>query len=214
MVMKIRKKPKHGPRGHYAVPLALVLAAAFGPRRTPRDYRQTITDAARLRAPLVTALGLEVVVADRPLALDEFARWNLRVRPGKLAEMFGRGGTIPMGPPTGAADGYLTLLPLLALGRGEQLGRLDGLGAEFAELQRVALQNILAPALGVIASYDLLLCGPPVHLRDLTGAIAHVDAMLRDECERAGGSWTPAPPLAAAALASIPLHEPYTAAPP
>jgi hypothetical protein len=210
MVMKIRKKPKEGPRGHYAVPLALVLAAAFGPRRTPRDYRRTIEDAGRLRAPLAAALGLEVIVADRPLAPEEFGGWNLRARPGKLAEMFGRGGTIPMGPPSGAFDGYITLLPLLALGRGQQLGRLEGLGAEFAELQRVALQNILAPALGLIPGYDLLLCGPPVHLRDLNGAIAHLDASLRDECDRAGVTWAPVPPLAAAALTGIPTHEPYS----
>lgn len=209
MVMKIRKKPKEGPRGHYAVPLALVLAAASGPRRTPRDYRRAIEQAGRLRAPLAAALGLEVVVADRPLALDEFAAWNLRARPGRLAEMFARGGTIPMGAPTGTFDGYITLLPLLALGRGQQLDRLEGLGAELDELARVALQNILAPALGLIPGYDLLLCAPPVHLRDLNGAIAQIDASLRDECERAGVPWRPAPALAAAALAGIPTHEPY-----
>ena len=76
MVIKIRKKVKEGPKGHYAVPLALPIACLFGPRRDKRDFRRPIEASQRLRSVLAQYLSLEVLVADRPLSLAEFLTLN------------------------------------------------------------------------------------------------------------------------------------------
>ncbi len=210
MVVRIRKKAREGPKGHYAVPLALVLAALFGSRREVRPYRQPIQDPTRLRGLLAQRLGLDVVLADRPLTAAELADWALGTQPGRLAEMFGRSRVIPMGPPTDD-DTALGVLPLLALGRGQRLGELDGiLGQELPEVTRVAIERELQTAFGMIPGYDALVLAPPVHLRDLNRAIEWLNAQLQAEYDRAGVAGAARlVALPSAHVEAIPLQAPY-----
>jgi hypothetical protein len=213
MVIKIRKKPKEGPKGHYAVPLVLAMSGLFGPRRERREFRRTIEDGQRLRSVLGRYFGTEVMAADRPLSPEEFDGWGLKSRPGRLAEMFERTGIIPMGPPAGRPDPPVGLLPLIAVGRGARLSDLSRfLGVEFPEVTRVAVQNILFPAFGLIPGYDTLLLFPPMHLHDLRKALSGLEIQIREEFERAGliCPLERFPDVSQESLASIPSEEPFT----
>ena len=211
MVIKIRKKIKEGPKGHYAVPLALPIACLFGPRRDTRDFRRHIEASGRLRSVLAGYLGLEVLVADRPLSIAELIEWDLKARPGRLAEMFWRLGVVPMGTAIGGDDERVGILPFIALARGARLDNISHfLGKEFPEVTHVAIQNILAPAFELIPGYDFFLCHPPVHLRDLNRALGGLNMMVRDEFEKAGLTYLE--DLAAfpqGILEAIPIQEPY-----
>ena len=211
MVVKIRKKVKEGPKGYYAVPLALAIACLFGPRRDTRNFRKPIEASQRLRSVLAQYLDLEVLVADRPLSLAELTQWDLKSRPGKLAEMFGRYGVLPMGPAIGNEEERVAILPCIVLARVARLDKLSGfLGKEFPEVTHVAIQNILAPAFELIPGYDNLLCHPPVHIRDLNGALGGLNIMVRDEFEKACLSYSEdLPTLPADTLEGIPIQEPF-----
>jgi len=211
MVIKIRKKVKEGPKGHYAVPLALPIACLFGPRRDKRDFRRPIEASQRLRSVLAQYLDLEVLVADRPLSLAELAQWNLKAKPGRLAEMFGRSGVIPMGPAMGEEEEWVAILPFIVLVRGARLENLSRfLGKEFAEVTHVAVQNILAPAFGLIPGHDTFICYPTVHLRDLNRALGGLGLMVREEFEKTDLThWEDLPTLPPDTLEDIPIQEPF-----
>lgn len=212
MVIKIRRKVREGPKGYYAVPLALAIACLFGPRRDARDFRRPIEASLRLRSVLVQYLGLEVLVADRPLSLTELTQWDLKAKPGRLAEMFERYGVIPMGPAIGEEEERVAILPFITLARGTRLDNLSPfLGKELPEVTHVALQNILAPAFGLIPGYDTFLHYPPVHLRDLNRALGGLGMMVQHEFEKAGLTYSEdLPTLPLDTLKAIPIQEPYS----
>jgi hypothetical protein len=212
MGIKIRKKVKEGPRGHYAIPLALAIACFFGPRRETRDFRKPIEGSGELGFVLTRYCGFEIIVADRPLSLAEFTHWDLKARPGKLAEMFWKDGSIPMGPATGHESEQFTILPVIAMGRGAKLkGISNFLGKELPEVTQVAIQNILFPAFGLIPGFDLCLYFPPVHLRALDKAFEGLSVMVKEEFEKANLTHPEYfPTLPKNILKDIPLQDPFS----
>jgi hypothetical protein len=216
VVKKIRKVSKKGPKANYAVPLVMPLTALFGPRCVGKPFWHSFDDPAPIRAVLSRHLDEPLLTADRILPIDEYLAWGLRSSPGKVAGMFGRSGVIPMGPPgieeaeEMSDDPRLGVLVLAALVKGERLNEFSGrLGEEFSELDRVAFENAVAPALRIIPGYDRLLYTPPLLAPSLNAGIDHLNHLVEDAFDKGSipypGAFTPCP---AERLASIPTHEP------
>ncbi len=191
MVHKIRKKTKKGPKASYAVPMVLVMTCLYGFKREGREFRGMLERPDSLGTLLAGHFGQEVVLAERPLSIREYLEWGLRSQPGRLAEMFGRSGLIPMGPAVTEEDlgtfPRLGILPFLVLIKGRDLEafiRRDW--PELSEVACVALQNCLYPTFNLIPGYDLLLYSAPCHARQINGAIVTVSAILEAEFERGG----------------------------
>ena len=222
MVIKIKKRLKKGPQAPHAVPLVMAMTALYGSRRQGKEFRHPIAEIGKLRATLGDYLGQTVLPADRPLSPSEYLGWGLRATPGQLAKTFSVSGVIPMWPmgsatpegePKEEGEGRprLGLLPLVVLVKAKDLDALaTTIGREWPELSRVALQNILYPAFGMIPGYDLLLFLPPCHGRDLNHAIEGLNRLVEDEYRKSG---VPLPtrfdPLPEHALAAIPWTEVY-----
>lgn len=215
MVKKIKKKIQKGPKATYAVPLVMALAALYSPRREGKDFRHLLEGADDIRSALQLHLGQTLLLADRPLSLAEYLSWGFKSRPARLAEMFSNSGVLPMGL---AADNdlegapQLGILPMIALVQDRALDDFsERLSEEFSEVGRVAFQNAIYPALGLIPGYDLLLYAPPSPAQGLNHAIDALNASLKDAFEQAAVPFPgPFSPIPESALASIPLKEPCT----
>jgi hypothetical protein len=215
MVQKIKRKVKKGPKAPHAVPLAIVMTALYGFQREGRDFRRSFDSTAKLRAALRLQLDQEIIPADRILSYKEYLDWGLKGSPGRLAEMFSRPGSIPMGPAVDEEDfglqPRLGILPIIAVVKGMQLETFGGrIGREWAEVARVAFQNSVYPAFNLIAGYDLLLYQPPHHARDINRVIAAINQMTEDAFHQAGRPYPgPFDPLPDEILSRIPLQESF-----
>jgi len=215
MVQKIRKKIKKGPKAPHAIPLAIVMTALYGIQREGRDFRRPFGDMTKLRGALRQQAEQEIIPADRVLSPREYREWGLRGSPGRLAGMFSRLGSIPMGPAVDEEDlgpiPRLGILPLIAIVKGSQLEPFgEGLGREWSEVAAVAFQNSVYPALNLIAGYDLLLYRPPHHSRDINRSIATLDQIVQDAFQQAGRPYPgPFDPFPENLLSAIPLEEPF-----
>jgi len=215
MVQKIKKKIKKGPKAPHAVPLAVVMTALYGFQREGRDFRRSFEEPAKLRAALRLQLDQEIIPADRVLSCREYLEWGLKDCPGRLAEMFSRSGSIPMGPGLDEEDlgsrPRLGVLPIIAVVKGALLESFGGrIGREWSEVARVAFQNSVYPAFNLIAGYDLLLYTPSHHARDLNRSIAAINQMTEEAFRQAGRPYPgPFDPLPENVLARIPLQEPF-----
>lgn len=215
MVKKIKKKIQKGPKATYAVPLVMALAALHGPRREGKDFRHLLEGADAIRSALQLHLEQTLILADRPLSPAEYLSWGFKSRPARLAEMFSNSGVLPMGL---AADNdlegapQLGILPMIALVQDRALEDFsERLSEELSEVGRVAFQNAIYPALGLIPGYDLLLYAPPSPAQGLNHAIDGLNASLKDAFEQAAVPFPgPFPSIPESALASIPLKEPCT----
>lgn len=213
MVKKIKKKIQKGPKASYAVPLVMALTALYGPRREGKDFRHLLEGAGDIRSALQLHLGQTLILADRPLSSAEYLSWGFKSRPARLAEMFANAGTLPMGL---AADNdlegepQLGILPIVALVQERELNDFsERLSEDLSEVSRVAFQNAIYPALGLIPGYDLLLYSPPSPAQGLNHAIDALNASLKDAFEQAAVPFPgPFPSLPDSALAPIPLKEP------
>jgi hypothetical protein len=215
MVRKIRKKVKKGPKAPHAVPLAVVMTALYGFQREGRDFRRPFEDPARLRAALRLQLEQDVIPADRVLSYHEYLEWGLKDCPGRLAEMFSRSGSIPMGPGSDEEDlgsrPRLGILPIVAVVKGTLLETFGGrIGREWSEVARVAFQNSVYPAFNLIAGYDLLIYTPSHHAREMNRSIAAINQMTEEAFHQAGRPYPgPFDPLPEEILSRIPLQEPF-----
>lgn len=216
MVQKIRKKVKKGPKAPHAVPLAVVMTALYGFQREGRDFRRPFEDPAKLRAALRLQLDQEVIPADRVLSYHEYLDWGLKDCPGRLAEMFSRSGSIPMGPGSNEEDlglrPRLGILPVIAVVKGLQLETFGRrIGREWSEVARVAFQNSVYPALNLIGGYDLLIYTPLNHARDMNRSISAINQMVEEAFHQAGRPYPgPFDPLPEEVLSRIPLQELFT----
>ncbi len=214
MVQKIRRKIKKGPKAPHAVPLAIVMTALYGFERLGRDFRWPFDDTAKLRAALRLQLDQEVIPADRVLSFNEYSDWGLKSSPGRLAEMFSRSGSIPMGPAVNEEDSgshpRVGILPMIAVVKGLQLETFGGrIGREWSEVPHVAFQNIVYPAFNLIAGYDLLLYQSPHHARDINRAIAAINEMTKEAFHQAGRTYPgPFDLFPEEILSRIPVQEP------
>ena len=107
-------------------------------------------------------------------------------------------------------DPRLGILVLVALVKGERLNEFSGrLGEELSELDRVAFENAVNPALQIIPGYDRLLYIPPLLAASLNAGIDHLNHLVEEAFEKGSvpypGAFVPSP---AERLASIPTHEP------
>jgi len=213
MVKKIKKKIQKGPKASYAVPLVMVLTALYGPRREGKDFRRPLEGANEIRSALQRHLGPPLILADRPLSIAEYLSWGFKSRPARLAEMFSNAGILPMGKTTDndrEGDPQLGVLPMVALVQERELnGFSERLSEDLSEIDRVAFQNAIYPALGLIPGYDLLLSAPLSPAQGLNHAIDALNAALKEAFEQAAVSFPgPFPSVPEPVLASIPLKEP------
>jgi len=215
VVNKIKKKIQKGPKAVYAVPIVMAVTALYGPRRVGKDFRHLLEGANEIRSALQCHLGQPIILADRPLSVSEYLSWGFKSRPARLAEMFSNSGILPMGH---AVDNdlegapQLCILPMTALVQEREINHFsERLSEDFDEVGRVAFQNAIYPALGLIPGYDLLLYAPPCPAQGLNYAIESLNASLREAFEQAAVPF-PGPFLTIpeVALASIPLKEPCT----
>jgi hypothetical protein len=213
MVKKIKKKVQRGPKATVAVPMVIAMTALFGTRRLGRDFRHLFPAPKAIHSALQIHFDQRLMVADRPLSLEEYLAWGFRSKPAKLAEMFSDTGIIPIGPAVDEDDlddhPRLGVLPLVALVQDKGLEAFSSkLGEELSEIAQVTFQNTIFPALGLIPGYDLLLYRPPSPARGLNHAIESLNLLLKEAFEQASVSF-PGPfdlcpePL----LADIPLKE-------
>ena len=215
MVQKIKKKIKKGPKAPHAVPLAIVMTALYGFQREGRDFRRPFEEPAKLRAALRLQLDQEIIPADRVLSRREYLEWGFKDCPGRLAEMFFRSGSIPMGPGSDEEDlgsrPRLGILPIIAVVKGTLLETFGGrIGGEWSEVARVAFQNSVYPAFNLIAGYDLLLYTPSHHARDLNRSIGAINQMTEEAFHQAGRPYPgPFAPLPEEILSRIPLQETF-----
>jgi hypothetical protein len=216
MVQKIRKKTKKGPKASYAVPMVLVMTCLYGFKREGREFRAMLECPESLRTVLAGHFGQGVVLSERPLSKREYLEWGLRSEPGRLAEMFGRSGLIPMGPAVTEEDFGTSprfgILPFLALVKGRDLEAFFQRDwPELSEVSRVALQNRLYPTFNLIPGYDLLLYPAPCHARQINAAIVSLNAILEAEFER-GGIPIPEPfgLCTNQEIEGIPSYQPYS----
>lgn len=216
MVKKIKKKIQRGPKATYAVPMVMAFTALYGPRREGKDFRHPLEGADDIRSALQLHLGQPLILADRPLSMAEYLSWGFKSRPARLAEMFSKSGTLPMGPAVGHDDlegePRLGVLPIVALVQDRGIDDFsERLAEDFAEVSRVAFQNAVYPALGLIPGYDLLLYSPPCPAQGLNHAIDSLNASLKEVFEQAAVPFPgPFSSIPESALAPIPLKEPCT----
>jgi hypothetical protein len=215
MVKKIKKKIKKGPGGTVAVPMAMVLAGLYGSRLRGGDLRRPFESPGKIREVLESHLGRRVTIAERPLSPDELRDWEFRTTPGRLAGRFSSTDFFPIDPPGAIGDGEaprLGILPLLVLAKGRDLAAiLEEKPSEFSEINRVAFQNAAAATFNLIPGYDQLLWSPPVHAKRLNGAIAVLDAMVKEAYDRADVTYPgPFDRIDDGVLSGIPVSEPYS----
>lgn len=214
MIKKIKKKIQKGPKARYAVPMAMALTALYGPRREGKDFRNPLEAVGEVREILQRHLGVSLIPADRPLSPAEYLAWGFRSRPARLAEMFSNTGALPMGPVT-EADGLedaprLGILPMIALVQEREIDTFsERLSEDFSEITRVAFQNTIYAALGLIPGYDLLLYSLPSLAQGLNHAVDSLNHWMQESFERATVPFPgPFAPIPASALSEIPLKEP------
>lgn len=213
MVKKIKKKVQRGPKATVAVPLVIAMTALYGTRRQGREFRHLFSSPKAVQSALQLHFDQKLMVADRPLSLEEYRRWTFRPKPARLAEMFGEAGIIPIGPAVDDAgddeNPRLGLLPVVALVPDKALEDFSlKLGEELSEISQVAFQNAVYPALQLIPGYDLLLYRPPGPARGLNHAIESLNTLLREAFEQASVPFPgPFDPCPEAILADIPLKE-------
>jgi hypothetical protein len=214
MVKKIKKKTQKGPKATVAVPMLIAMTALYGSRRQGKDFRHLFSAPKTIQNALQLHFDQRLMVADRPLSLEEYLAWGFRSKPAKLAEMFGDSGVIPIGPAVDQDDldenPRLTVFPIVALVQDKALQIFSAkLGEELSEVSQVTFQNAIFPALGLIPGYDLLLYRPPAPARGLNHAIESLNILMKEAFEQASvpfpGPFDLCPePL----LADIPLKEP------
>ena len=213
MVKKIKKKIQKGPKATVAIPLVIAMTALHGSRRQGRDFRHVFPEPKAIQNALQLHFDQRLMVADRPLSLEEYLGWGFRSKPARLAEMFSGSGVIPIGP---AVDEdtlddlpRLGILPVIALVQDKSLEEFSlKLGEELSEISQVTFQNVIFPALQLIPGYDLLLYRPPGPARGLNHAIETLNSMVKEAFEQA--TVPPPPPFEscpAAFLTEIPLKE-------
>jgi hypothetical protein len=212
MVKKIKKRSKKGPGAKFAVPMAMPMTCLYGLRLEGRDFRQIFNVPEKIREILRTHLSQEVVIGDRVLSPAEYLQWGLKSAPGRLAQMFSRSGTIPMGLPVDDLEEvqpHLGILTFVALVKGKDLEAfLQGKTRELSEILQVAFQNSIRICFGLIPGYDQLLYSPPCHARNLNGAISFLNSMMEESFYRSGVPFPgPFKVLQASMLSSIPLSE-------
>lgn len=213
MVKKIKKKIQKGPKATYAIPLVMALTALYGPRREGKDFRHLLEGADDIRTSLQLHFGQSLMVADRPLSMAEYLSWGFKSRPARLAQMFSNSATLPMGLATDndlEGEPQLGILPMIALVQDREIEDFsERLSEEFSEVGRVAFQNAIYPALGLIPGYDLLLYSPPCPAQGLNHAIDSLNASLKEAFEQAAVPFPgPFQKIPDSALAAIPLKEP------
>jgi len=193
--------------------MAMPLTCLYGLRLEGRDFRQIFDVSEKVKGVLQTHLLQEVTVGDRVLSQTEYLQWGLKSAPGRLAEMFSRSGTIPMGPPVNDleenAQPRLGILAFVALVKGKDLEAFLRRGMqEFSEILRVTFQNGVRTCFNLIPGYDQLLYSPPCHVRDLNGATSFLNSMMEDSFHRAGVPFPgPFDAFPESMLSSIPSNE-------
>jgi hypothetical protein len=215
VVKKIKKKIQKGPKASYAVPLVMALTALYGPRREGKDFRHLLEGAKEIRSALQLHLGQPLILADRPLSIAEYLSWGFKSRPARLAEMFSNAGILPMGAAVdhdSEGEPQLGILPMVALVQERELNDFsERLSEDLAEVSRVAFQNAIYPALGLIPGYDLLLYSPLSPAQGLNHAIDTLNAFLKEAFEQAAVPYPgPFSSIPESTLAPIPLKEPCT----
>lgn len=218
MVKKIKKKVQKGPKGTFAIPLAMALTVLRGPERKGEDFRRPFEEPDPLREALQRHLDQRILLADRVLSPDEYIGWGYKSKPARLAEMFEAGGVIPMGAPSGSETApqdnegspRLGLLPMIAL---VQLKGLDAFSAklteEMSEVSRTAFERAVYTALRLIPGYDLLLYRLPAPAQGLNHAIEALNRHLREASAQAAVPFRSVDfkGLPQKALGEIPLKE-------
>jgi len=192
MVRKIKRKVKAGPETPCAVPLVLVVTALAGPRREGRDVRRSFSPAWQLRDFFLDHVDLDAISTNRPLSLDEYVAWPGATDLKWAIRAAGEPGAILTTTPDEATDvsgPQLGVIPLIASVPGSELESLSRLWREdFPEVARAALVTIFNETWGLIPGYDHPLFVPPCHAQDLNAAIAHLNALVADECVLGGVS--------------------------
>lgn len=216
MIKKIKKKIQKGPKATYAVPMAMVFTALYGPRREGKDFRQPLEQISEIREVLQRHLGQTLILADRPLSLAEYLSWGFKSRPSRLAEMFSGAGVLPMGPVTEEEplerSPRLGIFPMIVLVQERELESFsDQLSEDLSEITRVAFQNAIYSALRLIPGYDLLLYSLPMPAQGLNHAIDSLNQQMQAAFEQAAVPFPgPFEPIPSSALEVIPLKEPCT----
>ena len=215
MVKKIKKKVKKGPAGIYAVPMAMVLTGLYGLRLEGRDLRRRFESPGEIREVLASHLGNRVQIAERLLSPDEYRDWEYRMAPARAAERFSGFDFIPAETPIASeetARPSLGVLPLVALMKGRGVGPfLKMEPAAFSEINHVCFQNAVSADLNLIPGYDQLLYAPPVHAKQLNGAIGLLDAMARDAFDKGDVPYPgPFEKFDDRDLSGIPVSEPFS----
>jgi len=209
MVRKIKKRIKAGPDTVFAVPLALTVTALAGPRREGRDVRRPFSPAWQMRDLFLDHFDLDVVTTDRPLSLDEYAAWPGAADPRWALQSSGDHGAVLTKAPESLDDATIRLgiVPVIARVSGGALDALGSLwGTEFPEVARTSLTGLLNEAFGLIPGYDRAVFAGPRPARDLNALIAHLSALVADECALGGVAQPMAFPLChERLLAAIPM---------
>lgn len=191
MVRKIKKRIKVGPDTVFAVPLALTVTALAGPRREGRDVRRPFSPAWQMRDLFLDHFDLDVVTTDRPLSLDEYAAWPGAADPRWALQSSGDHGAVLTKAPESLDDATIRLgiVPVIARVSG---GALDALASlwrtEFPEVARTSLAGLFNETFGLIPGYDRAVFAGPGPARDLNALIAHLSALVADECALGGGA--------------------------
>ncbi len=190
MVRKIKKKVSGRPGAACAVPLAMAVTALAGPRREGRDVLRAFSPAWQLRDFFLDHFGVEIVTTNRPLSLDEYLKWPGAADPIWALRAAGdHGAVLTKAPESGPDDsairlGIIPLVVRIADGERDHLASLWD--TEFPEVPRASLAGIFNEAFALIPGYDrAVFCGPRP-ARDLNGVIAHLTALVADECQLAG----------------------------
>jgi hypothetical protein len=215
MVRKIKKKFKKGSGGTVAVPMVMVLTGLYGSRLKEGDLRRPFESPGAIRAVLESHLGQRVTIAERPLSPEEFRRWEFRTAPGRLAGRYSMSDFIPIDPPVEKddADGPAPgILPFLVLAKGRELASiLQNEPSEFSEINRVAFQRAVAVTFNLIPGFDQLLWSPPVHAKQLNGAFAVLDSLVKEAFDRADVACPgPFQRIKEEVLSAIPVSEPLS----
>jgi hypothetical protein len=209
VVRKIKKKTKASPDALCAVPLVLAVTALAGPRREGREVRRSFSPTWQVRDFFLDHFNVDIVSTNRPLSLDEYVAWPGAADLRWALRAAGEPGAILTKAPQDLGEistPQLGVLPLIARVPGSDVESLGDLWrSEFPEVARVALTNIFNEAWGLIPGYDRPLFTPPRHARDLNGSIAHLNALVADECALGDGPLPrPFPSCADRMLATIP----------
>jgi hypothetical protein len=190
MVRKIKKRVSGGPAVAFAVPLAMVVTALAGPRREGRDVFRAFSPAWQLRDFFLDHFDVDIVTTNRPLSLDEYLKWPGAADPAWALRAAGEHRAVLTKAPEGGPEDpaiRLGIVPLVARIAAAERARLASLwDTEFPEVARASLAGIFDGVFGLIPGYDrMVFCGPRP-ARDLNGVIAHLSALVADECLLAG----------------------------